>query len=389
MKVLMVAPTSFFADRGCHVRILGEIRGLQELGHEVVLCTYPLGRDVPGIRTCRTWPVPWYRKVTAGPSWHKYYIDLLLLGLVWRWIRHWRPDVVHAHLHEGGCIAALALGKRRIPLVLDYQGSLSAEVVAHGFTGPRSPQSRWLRRLERWIDHRADVVLTSSDHGKADLSSAFGVPEDRIHVVNDGVDVHQFRPGSNGHLIRERYGIPATRPLIIYTGLLNAYQGIDLLLDAFKELKSRQLEFHALLVGYPDVERYRAKAARLGLGDEVTLTGRVPFEEVPELLAASDLAVSAKLPGSEGNLKLFSYLASGLPTVAFDTPLNREVIGETGALVTGVEPAAFAEGIAQLLEQRERWSTLGAMARARAAERFSWRPVAQRIVEIYQLLLND
>src|SRR4030095_11361156 len=71
-RILMVAPTPFFADRGCHVRILGEAQALIELGNEVKICTYPLGRDVPGIPTERTLPVPWYRKLSAGPSVHHF-----------------------------------------------------------------------------------------------------------------------------------------------------------------------------------------------------------------------------------------------------------------------------------------------------------------------------
>lgn len=415
MKILMVAPTPFFADRGCHVRILGEWQGLRDLGHEVLLCTYPLGRDLPGYPTLRTWPVPWYRKLSAGPSWHKYYIDLLLLGLVRRSIRRWQPDVIHAHLHEGACISAWALGRRRIPLVLDYQGSLTEEVVAHRFTKSGSLQYRWLRRLEGWIDRRADAVITSTGMAAAYIREQFDVPADRVHVVTDGVDVQQFQPGrhpasaisqraggrdlarpgaapqapeahvdgGDGHTVRQRYGIPEGRPLIIYTGLLNAYQGIDVLLEALSRVKRSGAPFHALIVGFPDVERYREQAEALGLADCVTLPGRVAYEEIPELLASADIGVSAKLPGSEGNIKLYTYLAAGLPTVAFDTPMNREIIAETGVLVPRVDADALARGLAELLAGEERRRDLSRLARERAVERFSWRSVAQRIAQVY------
>ena len=383
LRILMVAPTPFFADRGCHVRILGEIQGLQSLGHEVVICTYPLGRDVPGVRTARTWPVPWYRKLSAGPSIHKYYIDLLLTGLVRRWIRRWQPDVIHAHLHEGVCIGAAALGRRRIPLVLDYQGSLIEEVVAHQFTKTGAPQHRVLHTIERWADHRADAIITSTAAAVTKLSEEFQVPQDRLHIVTDGVDVEQFQPRRNGTDIRKRFGVPDGRPLIVYTGLLNRYQGIDLLLESLSRVKQTGRPFHALLAGYPNEERYRAMAKTLGIADEVTLPGRLPFDLMPELLAASDIAVSAKLPSSEGNVKLYTYLSAGLPTVAFDTPMNREILGEAGVLVPLVNPAAFAEGLSFLLDQRARWEGLSRQARERAVSQFSWRSVAQRIEQVY------
>ena len=68
MKIVMIAPTPFFADRGCHTRIYGEIRGLQAMGHRVILVTYGLGRDMPGAETVRCFNFPWYRKLSAGPS---------------------------------------------------------------------------------------------------------------------------------------------------------------------------------------------------------------------------------------------------------------------------------------------------------------------------------
>ncbi len=75
----MIAPTPYFADRGCHVRIYEEARALTKLGHEVCIVTYHLGRDMPGVRVVRTPHIPWYGKLEAGPSWHKPYLDILLL----------------------------------------------------------------------------------------------------------------------------------------------------------------------------------------------------------------------------------------------------------------------------------------------------------------------
>ena len=129
----MIAPTPFFADRGCHVRILGEAKALIDLGHELILCTYFLGRDIEGIPVVRTLSVPWYNKLSAGPSWHKFYIDLLLLWKVVSVCRTFRPDVIHAHLHEGVVIGKIASRLFRIPLVADLQGSLTDELLAHRF----------------------------------------------------------------------------------------------------------------------------------------------------------------------------------------------------------------------------------------------------------------
>src|SRR5262252_6213746 len=78
MRVLSIAPTSFFSDYGCHVRILEEARALKGLGYDVTILTYYKGSDVPGFRVVRTAPTPWHRSYEVGSSRHKFAFDLLL-----------------------------------------------------------------------------------------------------------------------------------------------------------------------------------------------------------------------------------------------------------------------------------------------------------------------
>jgi len=126
--VLVVAPTPYFADRGCHVRIYEEGRALQARGVKLLVVTYPLGRTLAGVPTKRTIRVPWYRKLEAGPSVHKVYIDGLLLMSTLRATRRFRPHVVHAHLHEGAAIALAARTVTKVPFIFDIQGSLADEL---------------------------------------------------------------------------------------------------------------------------------------------------------------------------------------------------------------------------------------------------------------------
>src|SRR4028118_2008907 len=81
--VLMIAPTSFFADYGCHVRIWEEAKILKQLGHRVVMTTYHNGDDMPGLDIRRSWDVPWIKRVMVGSSRHQLYLDMALL---WRTI---------------------------------------------------------------------------------------------------------------------------------------------------------------------------------------------------------------------------------------------------------------------------------------------------------------
>src|SRR3989344_8633007 len=108
MRILVIAPTPFFSDRGGHVRILEELKAVKALGHKSVVFTYHLGNDVPGFEVRRTLRIPWYTKREAGTSYHKLYLDILLFWkvLIALWREDW--DLIHAHLHEGAFIAGIA-----------------------------------------------------------------------------------------------------------------------------------------------------------------------------------------------------------------------------------------------------------------------------------------
>src|SRR5690242_339320 len=104
LRILMVAPTPYFADRGCHVRIYEEARALKSSGHDVRIVTYHLGRDMPGIPVIRIPTIPWYSRLEAGPSWHKLYLDALLMCKALPLVFRFRPHIIHAHLHEGAFV---------------------------------------------------------------------------------------------------------------------------------------------------------------------------------------------------------------------------------------------------------------------------------------------
>ena len=163
LKILMVAPTPFFADRGAHVQIYEQAKALQKLGHSVLITTYHIGRDLPGIRTERTISIPWYKKLEAGPSWQKPFLsDPLLFLKTFSVARKWKPDIIHGHLHEGCAIGFLISKFYGIPLLFDLQGSLVAELKNHKFISENGLLYKLFYWLERLVDNLPDFVVTQS-----------------------------------------------------------------------------------------------------------------------------------------------------------------------------------------------------------------------------------
>jgi glycosyltransferase involved in cell wall biosynthesis len=389
----MVSPTMFFADYGAHVRILEETRILQKQGHRVTILAYPNGRDIDGIEVRRCWGVPFNYRVIVGSSRHKIYLDVLLaIMAVWYVLRH-KPDIIHAHLHEGGLIGRLLSKLTGAPLVFDFQGSLTSEMIDHGFLSHKSPFYRLLHWLETRINLAADVILTSSTHAADILVKKFDVPVERVVSTPDCVDADTFctdnYSAADIQELKQSLNIPTDKKVIAYLGVLTTYQGIDKLLQALVQLKGSRDDFHLLLMGYPGIVRYKEMAEQLGLASDVTFTGKIPYEEACYHLAMGDIAVAPKLSATEGSGKILNYMAMSLPTVSFNMPVSREFLGDGGIYAQEVSSRALAAALNRALDlcPAER-VTLGNYLRQRAIKQFSWDRTGEDIEAIYRALLS-
>jgi glycosyltransferase involved in cell wall biosynthesis len=390
----MVAPTSFFLDYGCHVRILEESRALQRLGHRVTIVTYFLGRDLPDLDIVRTRPTPWRSDYEVGSSLHKIAFDTFLAWTGVKTVLARDFDLVHGHLHEGALIGYLLSQLKGVPLVADFQGSMTSEMVDHRFLDPEGPWYRWAQLLEWRIAHLPDAIVTSTQMTAILLERDFACNDGCVYPLPDCVSLDFFRPDvlTNEAVAEGRaaLGIPEGQPVVVYLGLLADYQGTPHLLRAARHLKQRDRAFHFLIMGFPSVDQYRRMARALEVADRVTFTGKVPYEEAPAHLALGDIAVAPKLSTTEGAGKILNYMAMELPTVAFDTPISREYLGSLGTYAAPVgDPAAFAEAIGGLLDDPAHRGHLGRRLRRRAARHFSWDRSGRHLLRIYKSVLGD
>ncbi len=388
-RILMIAPTSFFLDYGCHVRILEEARALQAQGQQVRIVTYYLGRDWPGLDIVRSMPTPWHADYEVGSSRHKIVFDVLLSWRALVETLRWRPHLIHGHLHEGALIGWVLSRLAHVPLVFDFQGSLTAEMLDHGFIKPDTTGHYWWRRLEARIVEMPDAILTSSSHTVDLLAEGFN-RSNGIYALPDTVDLDFFNPQVLGPAERAAQradlGIPADRCVIAYLGLLADYQGIPHLLQAVAALRRRAAPVTLLLMGFPGVESYRRMARKLGLGRaDVIFTGKVPYEESPAHLALGDIAVAPKISKTEGNGKILNYMGMALPVIAYETAISREYLGPLGHYAT---PIGDVDALADALDATVRcWragETRGPALRKRAARHFSWRRTGTDLMQIYR-----
>ena len=387
-RILSIAPTPFFSDRGCHVRILEEARILAELGHRVTICTYHLGRNPEGLEIHRIPHLPWYSKLDAGPSWHKYYIDILLtIRALLTGLRD-KPDIVHGHLHEGVFIGYFVSRILDVPLVFDLQGSLVGEMLAHDFISTRGLFYNSNRFLEKLTTQMADVVLASSVGAASYLQTDPDLGVKKIHIVPEGVDVEIYEMADRFRIRRE-LGIEENVPLCVYMGVLYPYQGIDALIRSAPVALELCPDLEFLVIGFPNVDHYERMADNMGIGDRFHFVGRVEYERLPEYLTACDLAVTPKDSQTEANSKIYNFMAAGLPVVAYDTATNRSLLHDLGSYAARGDENGLATVVGELARDGERRKRLGNACRKRADMEFSWKKVGEKILAVYEDLLHS
>jgi glycosyltransferase involved in cell wall biosynthesis len=340
----------------------------------------------------RTLPLPWRQHYEVGSSRHKFAYDALLAPAVLARALRRRPHVIHAHMHEGALIGAVVGRMLRIPVVFDFQGSASSEMVDHNFLNPKGPWYRPMVRLERLIDHMPQALVTSTHNAARLLVEGFACDPGHITVVQDRVNARTFRPDvlspEERRAMRESLGIPGDAKLVVYLGLLAEHQGTSILLRAATRVVAEVPDAYFLIMGYPGVNEYRAYAHSLGLEGRVILTGQLPYDQAPQRLALGDVAVAPKVSATEGAGKLLNYMAMALPTVAFSGPVNREYLSDLGIYPEDVSEEALADTLIHALRNLDAVRPLGQSLRRRAKERFSWEDGAAALEAVYERVLN-
>jgi glycosyltransferase involved in cell wall biosynthesis len=391
-KVLMIAPTSFFSDYGCSVRIFEEARVLNMLGNEVTVCTYRNGQDIPGLTIRRTLSIPFREHYEVGSSPHKIAFDFLLFWTVLITALRCRPDVIHSHMHEGALIGLVISKLLRIPMVFDFQGSLTGEMMDHKFLRQDSLFYRPLRWLEEQIDHLSPVILTSSDNAREMLIGECGCLPEQVHTLADCVNTETFQPAhetEESALAKRRatLHIPQGRKIVVYLGLLADYQGTDALLHAAVHLLRRRQDVHFLIMGFPAVDHYQRMAQRLGIANHTTFTGKIPYHQARNFLALGDVAVAPKLSTTEGSGKILNYMAMGLPTVAFDTPVSREYLRDQGIYAKPGDARSLAEALLSALSEPMNGQRRLKLRRV-ALQDYSWDHAARTILGAYDSICH-
>lgn len=350
-----------------HVQAVAE--GLAALGHAVHVVAESVGTGLPP-------SVHWH---ALGPPLGIRQLRWIRARQIEALARRVRADaIIERYYNFGGegMLAARRTGARAVlevnAPVVDYPGSPKRTIDRLMLVEP-------MRRWREWQCRVAHLIVTPS---------ALVVParaRGRVLEIEWGADSTRFRPDATGPspAVREPGRVTA-----IFVGAFRRWHGATTLVRAIGKLRARgETRIGAVLIGDgPELPKARAEAAGLS---GITFTGAVPHDQVPAALAAADIGVapfdvSAHAPLAIdffwSPLKVFEYMATGLPVVAPDLPRLRRIVrhGQEGWLYDAADPDALAGALMRLSDPAER-ARLGAAARARVVSAFSWATHCQKL----------
>lgn len=313
-------------------------------------------------------------------------VTLLALERRGRWdLAAWRPlvrllrsgdvQVIHGHM-TGSNVWAVVLGRSiGLPVVVAHEHSWA-------FSG--SPARRLLDR--HVIARGSDAFVACSAEDRRRMIELEGIPAKDIALVPNGIAPRAPRAGRD---VRRELGIPGGAPVVGSVGALRAEKRFDVLVRAASALVARRPDARVLIAG-DGTERRRLEAlvSGLGLSRSVLLLGA--RDDVPDVLAALDVAVTCS--DFEGApLSVLEYMDAALPVVATRVGGLPDLLqdGVHGLFVPRRDPAALAGAVDELLGDPARRERMGRAGRERRRGEFTLEAMVARVEALYERLYAD
>jgi glycosyltransferase involved in cell wall biosynthesis len=300
-------------------------------------------------------------------------------------------DAVHAHNPPDTFVFIAAFyklfGKR---FVFDHH-DLSPEMYEARFPGGGSRfVHSTLIFLEKLTCRLADRVIATNESYKKIEMERDRVPESRITVVRNGIELQDISPVEPERSLR-----PTGKTIIGYIGVMGHQDGVDYLLRALGHLLRdlKRTDFSCVLVGGGDAFPYlKSLAEQLGISEQILFTGMVHHSEIQSFLGVADLCVAPEpsLPYNDRStaVKLMEYMSLAKPIVAFDLTEHRFTAQGAAAYVKPNDELEFARTIAELMDDPARRKKMGQLGYHRMKTELAWQYSIPKLLQVYRDVLS-
>jgi glycosyltransferase involved in cell wall biosynthesis len=363
---------------GQYVHLRELVDALERAGHEIILAgpkivdSADFGNEGGLVRSLKNvLPRFMYESLEFGYS-------LVSWRRLRRLAKQHRPDIIYERFNlfsPAGTWVGKQLG---IPLILEVNAPLYEEREEYGGIS--------LERLARWsqayVWRNADAVLPVTSV-LARLVTKSGVPRDAVTVFHNGVVLDRYDGTHRRSALRERFGVSGS-VVLGFVGFIREWHRLDYIIEAMRDPALANTKL--LVVGEgPARESLQQQARDAGLASRVVFAGLVSRSGLIDMLGAFDVALQPHVVSYASPLKLFEYMAMGLPIIAPDTANIREVLthDKDSLLVPVADRAAVHDALLQLASDAGLRARLGQAARARITSGgYTWDNNAKRVAAI-------
>ena len=300
-------------------------------------------------------------------------------------------DVYEAHTVSGyGFLKALRKHEVGKPFIQTVHGVLADEHIQSSKTVSPSLRTKLsnvfmgrLAGIEKEAAKEATLIVTVSQYSAQKLVQLYGVDEEKIRIVPNGVDTQRFKPTEDCKKIGDIIGVDCEH-VVLFVGNLIPRKGLHYLVEAAKQVVKDGVDTKFVVVGDGPLKSHLILYSReQGVLDRFVFLGYVPEEMLHQLYNCADVFVSPSVQEGQG-ITLLEAQATAKPVVAFNVTAITEVVknGETGLLV---EPNSneLADAILTLISDESLREKMGRSGREFVSESFSWDVCAQKMFQVY------
>lgn len=381
MKILLIAPHPFYKERGTPIAVKLLIETLCEAKHNVDLITFNEGEDitVDGLNIYRIPNLPFIKDVPIGFSIKKIIADVFITTKMIGLLRKNKYDVIHAV--EEAIFSAAFLNKFfHKKLVYDMDSSMADQLIEK-WEGLKK-FSGLLNGFEKWATKNSTAVIPVCKYlaNKVDLFS----PETEVQILEDIAFDPDYSKNQNEDI---RTLFPVNSVIAMYIGNLEHYQGIDLMLEGVAKVNSKVNFSIAIIGGNPEsIMYYENKSKNLFIDQKINFLGTRSLDQLPFLLEQADILVSPRTKGKNTPMKVYSYLASGVPVLATNIDSHTQAMSDKEAKLFNPTPEGFAKAFEELLESKSERKRIGEAGKKLAEENYSLRSYKKKLNHIYEWL---
>jgi glycosyltransferase involved in cell wall biosynthesis len=316
----MLAACPFPANHGTPGSIREMAEAIVARGHEVHIVTYHIGEDIElsGPHLHRITPLTREKEVIVGPTVRRPLYDLQMVPRALEVIRRFDCDLIQAHGYEACLVAWLCKAATGLPVVYNGHNTMADELPTYNFIRPRWLAVALGKLLDGFVPRLADRCLPHSVNME-EFFHRLGLRTRTDPVLRIGINLDREPAGDPAEL-RRRHGLDGG-PVILYAGVIDEFQRLDLLLEAMATVGPEEPAARLLMVTtVPNARQlaaFRRRAEELGVGERLVVTDPQPLAKVPEFLAACDVAVVPRPQTPGFPMKMINYMAARRPAVLF------------------------------------------------------------------------